>query len=860
MAELKTEASARPHADRDRNCEFLADSREDPSSRVEEEGVGLDSRRDDVRKDEQLDLERASVAPGASDAEEDKNVEVVRRVDGPGIDQKEGERRLHGEKKVEDDLNEGEKNIQDDGSEEEKKLEDEREKKIQEEKKLEDEGEKKIQEEEEKVEDDRSEREKKIQDEQEKKIEDDRNEGEKKLQDDGSEEEKKLDEKLQDDLEIAGSQEEMSMEAAGDPTKPKILRTFERRKKPMKVFERRKKKVDGEASGGNEDSEKKEAIDAEKKKLKRPRPDDGEDTKLAQEGKVAKKPKEGKQRNLKEKLREEKQSTSKEQSKEGKLKNVKQTKKLLKCQSDGSKKESGDANGLSSERKRTQDSEKKKVEKKRSSDADIKDTKQAKKNKASKETTEKQDILKEQLKEGKKETLKEGKKEKLKEGLKEKEKEKWNDVKIKDRPNLFRSQSNDSKKEAKVSTSKESSDGKRPEVEDAKKPLKTLHVEPEALNNALEAISTPVSRLLDGGGSNKVREAYEAAKELKQRRLALKEETASASMKFLKAAAESKQQTQSDSPVFKEPTPDNTSPAEKEKHGSDAKKLKEREKGIALETFQGMLETLTRAKESIQKTTLFAMDCANKGIAKQVMDAIMRKLKREREHKKRVDLLFLVDSMAQYHHHKGGPDYASIVEGCLARFLTAVAPPNSPSENRQQCVKVVNLWVKRNIMKETLLKDTIARLGMEAGLNTTQRQYQRHDRAFHDPMREMGSDMLVDEYGSNTSFQLPGFLVRRDDEEDEEMEMEMEIGMDVSPVKDHKLQVAMEEAAEPQNGRTLMVKRGVERLAPLPTSPPPSPPPLPAMPPPSPPRPPNSPPPPYPSTTIQQTWQQHRRQ
>ncbi|XP_024539770.1 ENHANCER OF AG-4 protein 2-like [Selaginella moellendorffii] len=351
--------------------------------------------------------------------------------------------------------------------------------------------------------------------------------------------------------------------------------------------------------------------------------------------------------------------------------------------------------------------------------------------------------------------------------------------------------------------------------------------------------------------TNKVRAAYEAAKEMKQR-LALKDETSSASMKFLKAAAQAKQRIQTssttsnrESPLFMRPNSDKyhkASPSQRRSSGE--KHIQLRTKGVdKLETFRGMLETLTRSKESISKATRFAMECANKGLGKKVMDVIMRKLKNERDHKKRVDVLFLVDSLTQYYHQKGtsGRGYAHIVEACLVRFLSAVAPPNSPSENRQQCVKVVSLWLKRDIMQESLLKDTMAKL--EAGLNTTQRQYQRQDRAIDDPLRGL-DDMLVDEYGSNTSFQLPGLLVRQVDEDDDlrrdrgarapvvmedvDGELEME---DVSPRAENH-------SRDDNNSSSSSLTRhedGQEdyNRGPLPPSSPP--PPLPPPPPPSPP-------------------------
>ncbi|GAU31525.1 hypothetical protein TSUD_333010 [Trifolium subterraneum] len=74
-----------------------------------------------------------------------------------------------------------------------------------------------------------------------------------------------------------------------------------------------------------------------------------------------------------------------------------------------------------------------------------------------------------------------------------------------------------------------------------------------------------------------------------------------------------------------------------------------------------------------------------------VVESLVRSLECESSLRRRVDLFFLVDSIAQCSRgSKGdvGAVYPSAMEPFLPRLLSAVAPPgNTPHENRRQCLK-----------------------------------------------------------------------------------------------------------------------------------------------------------------------------
>ncbi|CAN6874327.1 unnamed protein product [Brassica oleracea] len=188
------------------------------------------------------------------------------------------------------------------------------------------------------------------------------------------------------------------------------------------------------------------------------------------------------------------------------------------------------------------------------------------------------------------------------------------------------------------------------------------------------------------------------------------------------------------------------------------------EAAISRDAFEGMIETLSRTKESIGRATRQAIQCAKHGIASEVVELLIRKLESEPLFRRKVDLFFLVDSITQCSHsQKGiaGALYIPTVQAALPRLLGAAAPSGTGArENRHQCRKVLRLWLERKIFPDSLLRRYIGDISTSGGDATagfTLRRPSRSERSVDDPIREM-EGMLVDEYGSYASFQLPGFL------------------------------------------------------------------------------------------------------
>ncbi|PKA48090.1 Enhancer of AG-4 protein 2 [Apostasia shenzhenica] len=198
------------------------------------------------------------------------------------------------------------------------------------------------------------------------------------------------------------------------------------------------------------------------------------------------------------------------------------------------------------------------------------------------------------------------------------------------------------------------------------------------------------------------------------------------------------------------------------------------EAAVARDALEGMIETLSRTRESIGRATRLAIDCAKYGIASEVVELLIRKLEGEPSFHRKIDLFFLVDSITQCSHtQKGiaGASYIPVVQAALPRLLGAAVPPGaSARENRRQCLKVLRLWLERKILPESLLRhcmDEIEGPNDDSSSGFSHKRPSRAERSIDDPIREM-EGMLVDEYGSNAKFQFPGLLSAHffEDEED----------------------------------------------------------------------------------------------
>lgn len=195
----------------------------------------------------------------------------------------------------------------------------------------------------------------------------------------------------------------------------------------------------------------------------------------------------------------------------------------------------------------------------------------------------------------------------------------------------------------------------------------------------------------------------------------------------------------------------------------------------ALSSFEAVLGSLTRTKESIGRATRIAIDCAKFGVSSKVVEIVARHLESESSLHRRVDLFFLVDSIMQCSRGMKGDVsgiFPSAILTVLPRLLSAAAPPgNVAQENRRQCLKVLRLWLERRILPESIIRHHMRELdtfNCSSSAVAYSRRSARTERALDDPVRDMAG-MLVDEYGSNSSFQLPGFCMPRmlkDDDDD----------------------------------------------------------------------------------------------
>ncbi|XP_020573028.1 ENHANCER OF AG-4 protein 2-like, partial [Phalaenopsis equestris] len=192
---------------------------------------------------------------------------------------------------------------------------------------------------------------------------------------------------------------------------------------------------------------------------------------------------------------------------------------------------------------------------------------------------------------------------------------------------------------------------------------------------------------------------------------------------------------------------------------------------VAREAFEGMIETLSRTRDSIRRATRHAIDCAKYGIANEVVELLIHKLEDEPSLSHRIDLFFLVDSITQCSQKLKEASYAPLVQAALPRILGAAAPSGSSAqENRRQCLKVLTLWQERRILPEYILRHYIEEIEfLSDGLKSefSSRIPTCAEQCVDDPIREVES-LHVDQYGSNTTFLFPGILSTHVLEDDED--------------------------------------------------------------------------------------------
>ncbi|KAL0724500.1 hypothetical protein Bca4012_039099 [Brassica carinata] len=185
---------------------------------------------------------------------------------------------------------------------------------------------------------------------------------------------------------------------------------------------------------------------------------------------------------------------------------------------------------------------------------------------------------------------------------------------------------------------------------------------------------------------------------------------------------------------------------------------------FTIESFETALSSLVRTKETIGRATRLAMDLVKFGVSAKAMEILAHTLESESNLQRRVDLFFLVDSIAQCSKGLSGDAggvYLSSIQVMLPRLLAAAVPAGATTqENRQQCLKVLKLWLERRILPESIVRHHIRELDSHSNAPAClySRRSARTERALDDPVRDM-EGMLVDEYGSNSTLQLHGFCM-----------------------------------------------------------------------------------------------------
>ncbi|KAG7629506.1 Protein HUA2-LIKE 3 [Arabidopsis thaliana] len=197
---------------------------------------------------------------------------------------------------------------------------------------------------------------------------------------------------------------------------------------------------------------------------------------------------------------------------------------------------------------------------------------------------------------------------------------------------------------------------------------------------------------------------------------------------------------------------------------TQVKKVVSSDVQCTVESFETALDSLVRTKETIGRATRLAMDLAKFGVSAKAMEILAHTLESESNLQRRVDLFFLVDSIAQCSkglNGDAGGVYLSSIQAMLPRLLTAAVPAGATTqENRKQCLKVLRLWLERRILPESIVRHHIRELDSLSNVPAClySRRSARTERALDDPVRDM-EGILVDEYGSNSTLQLHGFCI-----------------------------------------------------------------------------------------------------
>ncbi|KAK9821041.1 hypothetical protein WJX74_004804 [Apatococcus lobatus] len=137
---------------------------------------------------------------------------------------------------------------------------------------------------------------------------------------------------------------------------------------------------------------------------------------------------------------------------------------------------------------------------------------------------------------------------------------------------------------------------------------------------------------------------------------------------------------------------------------------------VLMVRMKAQLTRLIRTKDSIHRATTVALEGAALGAAPRIIRTIAEQLKDARTPAKRIDLFYLVDSIAQVSqkakdgNKETGPEslagkaFARVIAAALPHFIPALA---ADPETFEKARKVLSIWRDRGVLQASVLKPAL---------------------------------------------------------------------------------------------------------------------------------------------------------
>eukprot|EP00898_Chlorokybus_atmophyticus_P004048 jgi/Chlat1/4644/Chrsp3S05598 len=186
-----------------------------------------------------------------------------------------------------------------------------------------------------------------------------------------------------------------------------------------------------------------------------------------------------------------------------------------------------------------------------------------------------------------------------------------------------------------------------------------------------------------------------------------------------------------------------------------------------LSSLHSMIDTLSKARDSIDAAARCAFRAAGLGAAEQVLRMICKRMERQPNVENRLALFYLVDCISQTCNTRGEEVSVAVRKAVckqLGSMLAFVAPPGKVGrENRRQCTKILALWKERTVLPVSEINHHLSELQKRISEDSLSSAPDRTQQQAHTNSLQ-GEDMLSNEYGT---FQVPGLrLARLDDDLD----------------------------------------------------------------------------------------------